>query len=169
MGVLVNSLEKLRLSLRKARRVVCFSLLVLAFFVRTPAFAQGAPSLSDAATIRVSSRLVILDALVENRSNGEAVGDLQPRDFLLLEDGVPQTITYFSQDRLPLSVVFLFDLTDTVRSALEPLAEGAREVLGHLKPEDEVAIWSSPRTPSCCSLSRPTARWRGPRSPGQPI
>ena len=58
----------------------------------------------------------------------------------LSEDGVPQTITYFSQDRLPLSVVLLFDLTDTVRPALKPLAEGAAEILGHLKPEDEVAI-----------------------------
>jgi len=43
-------------------------------------------------------------------------------------------------DRLPLSVVFLFDLTVTVRPILKPLAEGAKEVLAHLKPQDEVAI-----------------------------
>ena len=55
------------------------------------------------------------------------MGELQRSDFRLSEDGVPQTITYFSQDRLPLSVAFLFDLTDTVRSALKPLAEGARK------------------------------------------
>jgi VWFA-related protein len=59
---------------------------------------------------------------------------------VLTEDGVPQHITYFSHDQLPLSVVFLFDLTLSVRPALEPLAESAREILGHLKPQDEVAV-----------------------------
>jgi VWFA-related protein len=93
-----------------------------------------------AATIRVSSQMVLLDALVEENKTGRPLETLNQADFHLYEDGIPQTITYFSQDRLPLSVIFLFDLTDTVRSALKPLAAGAREVLDHLKPEDEVAI-----------------------------
>jgi VWFA-related protein len=102
---------------------------------------NSSPSPAEtASTIRVSSQFVILDALVENKKTGSAAPALERRDFRLSEDGVPQTITYFSQNRLPLSVVFLFDLTDTVRSALKPLAEGAREILDHLKPEDEVAI-----------------------------
>lgn len=99
------------------------------------------PSLANTpTTIRVSSQFVMLDALIENKQNGNFSGNLQLSDFRLSEDGVPQKITYFSQDRLPLSVVFLFDLTETVRSALKPLAEGANEILGHLKPEDEVAV-----------------------------
>jgi len=48
-----------------------------------------------------------------------------PADFRLYENGVLQRISYFSQDELPLSVVFLFDLTDSVRPVLKPLAEGA--------------------------------------------
>jgi len=43
-------------------------------------------------------------------------------------------------DQLPLSVVFLFDLAETVRPTLKPLAQGAYEMLGHLKPQDEVSI-----------------------------
>jgi VWFA-related protein len=102
---------------------------------------NSSPSPADTpSTIHVSSQFVILDALVENRRTGGLIGDLQRSDFRLSEDGVPQTITYFSQDRLPLSVLFLFDLTDTVRPALKPLADGAREILGHLKPEDDAAI-----------------------------
>ena len=85
----------------------------------------------DAPVIRVSSEFVLVDALV---------GSLGPNDFQLSEDGMPQTITYFSHDQLPLSVVFLFDLTMTVRPVLKPLAEAASEILGHLKPQDEVAI-----------------------------
>jgi VWFA-related protein len=91
-------------------------------------------------TIRVSTEFVVLDALVANKKTGNLLGNLQSSDFALSEDGVPQHITYFSHDQLPLSVVFLFDLTDTVRPVLKPLAEGAREILGHLKPQDEVAV-----------------------------
>jgi len=103
------------------------------------ALAQVDSPLDAAVTIHVSTNLVMLDVLVENKS-GTPIDKLQSGDFLLSEDGIPQTITYFSQDRLPLSVVFLFDLTDTVRGALKPLAKGALQVLDHLKPEDEVAI-----------------------------
>jgi VWFA-related protein len=99
-----------------------------------------APQGEDASTIRVASQFVVLDALVENKKTGNLIGNLQAKDFVLSEDGVAQPITYFSHDQLPLSVVFLFDLTFSVRSALPPLAAGAREILAHLKPQDEVSV-----------------------------
>jgi VWFA-related protein len=95
---------------------------------------------TTAPAIRVTTQLVLLDALVESKKPGSFIGTLTREDFQLLEDGVPQSITYFSHDELPLSIVFLFDLTDTVRPVLKPLARGAGEILGHLKPEDETAI-----------------------------
>ena len=36
--------------------------------------------------------------------------------------------------------MLLFDMTETVHAALEPLARAAMETLSHLKPEDEVAV-----------------------------
>ena len=102
---------------------------------------ESAPVQADAgSTIHVSTKFVVLDAEVENKKTGNLIGTLKSDDFVLSEDGVPQQITYFSHDQLPLSVVFLFDLTETVRPALASLAGGAREVLGHLKPQDEVAV-----------------------------
>lgn len=91
-------------------------------------------------TIHVDTEFVVLDALVENKKTGSTVNTLTARDFQLSEDGVPQTITYFSHDKLPLSIVFLFDMTETVHAALKPLAQAALEILGHLKPQDEVAV-----------------------------
>jgi len=93
-----------------------------------------------APVIRVSSQLVVLDVLVKNKKTGAPIDKLEAKDFLVREDGVLQQITALSRDMLPLSVVFLFDLTDTVRPILKPLAEGASETLGHLKPKDQVAI-----------------------------
>jgi VWFA-related protein len=103
--------------------------------------AQLATSRQTAApVIRVSSQLVVLDVLVKNKKTGAPIDKLEAKDFVVREDGVPQRITTFSRDMLPLSVVFLFDLTDTVRPILKPLAEGASQILGHLKPQDQVAI-----------------------------
>jgi VWFA-related protein len=112
----------------------------------TPAWAQQnaqstAPSVQGGTpVIRVSSELVLLDVLVENKKTGAPIGKLEDKDFVVTEDGQPQRITYFSRDQLPLSVVFMFDLTETVQPILKPLAEGALEILGHLKPGDQVAI-----------------------------
>jgi len=89
---------------------------------------------------RVSVRLVIVDTQVIEKKTGQPLKSLKQEDFQILEDGVPQQISSFSQDRLPLSVVLLFDLTDSVRPVLKSLAEGALEALQHLKPEDEVAV-----------------------------
>jgi VWFA-related protein len=95
---------------------------------------------SGAANIHVDTQLVLLDAVVENKKSGQALDTFSAKDFQLAEDGVPQTITYCSRDQLPLSVVLLFDMTETVHAALEPLARAAMETLNHLKPEDEVAV-----------------------------
>ena len=103
---------------------------------------QAASSSRDAETpvIQVSSQFVVLDALVQNKKTGNLISNLEAGDFHVTEDGHPQNISYFSHDQLPLSVVFLFDLTETVQPALKPLARGAYEMLGHLKPQDEVSI-----------------------------
>jgi Ca-activated chloride channel family protein len=117
---------------------ILWLLVFLSSYLHSP---QPAPDLPESTPVfHLSTNLVVLDALVETRKTEEAVGSLDRADFQLTEDGVPQTITYFSHDKLPLSVVFLFDLTDTVRPALKPLAEGAREVLDHLKPQDQTAV-----------------------------
>ncbi|HKW74534.1 MAG TPA: VWA domain-containing protein [Terriglobales bacterium] len=95
---------------------------------------------SDTGVFRVKSQLVMVDAQVVNKKTGRAVRNLKQDDFQLLEDGLPQPITAFSQDEQPLSVVLLFDLTDSVRPVLKALAAGALEALQHLKPEDRVCV-----------------------------
>src|SRR5258708_32112311 len=90
--------------------------------------------------IRVTVDLVVVDAQVVHKKTGRPIGALKREDFELSEDGIRQEIVAFSQDRLPLSIVFLFDLTESVRPVLKPLASGALAALEHLKPEDETAV-----------------------------
>jgi VWFA-related protein len=94
----------------------------------------------DVQTLHVSAQLVLLDASVEDRRTGARIPGLTPSDFQLFEDKEPQQIIYLSEDRLPLSLVFLFDATDSVAPVLRSLAIGSETILDHLRPEDEVSV-----------------------------
>jgi VWFA-related protein len=83
---------------------------------------------------------VLVDAQVLSKKTRQAARALKKEDFELYEDNVRQQVSSFSQDTLPLSIVLLFDLTDSVRPVLSSLADGALEALQHLKPEDEVTV-----------------------------
>jgi VWFA-related protein len=101
---------------------------------------EVAGSVQDGEVYRVSVRLVLVDAQVIDKKTHQMVSSLKKEDLEIYEDGVQQQISTFSQDELPLSVVLLFDLTDSVRPVLKPLAAGALTALEHFKPEDEVAV-----------------------------
>ena len=95
---------------------------------------DGAP------VFRATSELVLLDVQVIHNKTNTAIGQLQGKDFEITQDGAPQKISFFDRDQLPLSVVLLFDLSDSVRGVLHRLATGAQTALDHLKPEDQVAV-----------------------------
>jgi VWFA-related protein len=103
-----------------------------------PVHAQTEPQ--NVPTLHLSAQLVLLDASVEDRRTGARIPGLTPSDFQLFEDKQPQQITYLSEDRLPLSLVFLFDATDSVAPVLRSLAIGSETILDHLRPGDEVAV-----------------------------
>jgi VWFA-related protein len=89
---------------------------------------------------RATSDLVLLDVQVIHNKTNAAAGELQVKDFELSEDGAMQKISFFGRDQLPISLVLLFDLTNSVRGVLGRLGTGAQTALDHLKPEDEVAV-----------------------------
>jgi VWFA-related protein len=100
---------------------------------------QAQTSEADA-PFRLDVRVVQVDAQVLDKKTRHVTPSLKQEDFLVFEDNVPQKISSFSQDKLPLSIVILFDLTDSVRPVLKALSDGALEALQHLKPEDEVTV-----------------------------
>jgi VWFA-related protein len=102
--------------------------------------AQEPTTQSQSPIFRVDVRVVQVDAQVLSKKTRHVARELKRDDFEIYEDNVRQQVSSFSQDTLPLSVVLLFDLTDSVRPVLKSLAEGALETLQHLKPEDEVAV-----------------------------
>lgn len=114
-------------------------LLTSALVLASP-FARAQTAVQDTLTLRLGTQLVLVDASVQMKKTGDSIEGLTPADFTLTEDGEPQNISSLSEDQLPLSIVLLFDLTDTVHPLLTHLADGAAAVLKHLRPQDEVAV-----------------------------
>jgi len=97
------------------------------------------PKQSDP-TVTINTDLVVTDAHVVSKKSGRTIGGLKQEDFLLYEDGVQQELTHFSQDKLPLSVLLLLDVSGSMQSILARVSAETEQALLHLKPEDEVAV-----------------------------
>ena len=119
------------------RKLFLFIFLLLANLSTYPQ--DPAPNHSEA-VLTFTTDLVVVDAQVLNKKTGRIVGGLKREDFLLYEDGIRQEIAHFSQDKLPLSIVLLLDLSRSVQPTIKQIREGALRALEHLKPEDEVAL-----------------------------
>ena len=90
--------------------------------------------------VKVDVDLVTIDALVLEKKTARIVGGLRKEDFQIYEDGAKQEITHFSQDSLPLSVLFLVDRGGCLDPFGDKVHQAAREAVERLKPVDEVAV-----------------------------
>ena len=90
--------------------------------------------------VKVDVDLVTVDALVLEKKTARIVGGLKRQDFQIYEDGAKQEITHFSQDSLPLSVLFLIDRGGCLDPFGDKVHRAAREAIERLKPTDEVAV-----------------------------
>jgi VWFA-related protein len=114
-------------------------LFTLLLFTATGAYLH-AQQQSQSAKVIIITDLVVVDAQVMNKKTGRIISNLKREDFELYEDGVKQEITHFSQDKLPLSILLLLDVSGSVQPIIKQLREGASQALQHLKPEDEIAL-----------------------------
>src|SRR2546428_2731719 len=88
---------------------------------------------SSEEVVKVDVDLVKVDALVLQKNTARIVGGLKKEDFLLYEDGAKQEITHFSQDSLPLSVLFLIDRGGCLDPFGDKVHRAAREAIERLK------------------------------------
>jgi len=88
-----------------------------------------------------SSRLeaVRVDAFVSE--GGQPVRGLRPDDFVVLDNGIPQTVNLASFETLPVNVILALDHSKSVTgNRLAQLQDAARTVLGALAPRDQAAL-----------------------------
>ena len=104
-----------------------------------PQLSNGQSPVDDS-TLRLRSDLVLVDVLPMQKQTGRVVNGLKRDDFTIFEDGVKQTVSHFSRDKLPVSLVLLVDRAGCVNPFDEKIRTATIKALQNLKPDDEVAI-----------------------------
>ena len=132
----------------RPRRWLTAVALIAAWFLlaaagrRAPAFTGAAPdgqATGQRPTFSSQAEAVRIDALVTE--NGRPVLGLRPSDFEVRDNGVPQQADLVSFDRVPLTVIFTLDVSESVEGQrLVDLRTAARSVLNGLRGEDEAAL-----------------------------
>jgi len=100
--------------------------------------------LQDQATFRSDVALVHIDA--EVRAGTGPVNGLSRGSFRITDNGLEQSIVSFAHDEQPLDVILLFDTSNSMRSVVERVAEGAHMAMKELHSGDRVAIMAFDRT-----------------------
>jgi Ca-activated chloride channel family protein len=71
---------------------------------------------------------------------GRPVINLKPEDFVLYEDGKPQSIANFATTDAPFEVALLLDTSGSTREDVQLIREAAHSFITALKPNDRVAV-----------------------------
>jgi Ca-activated chloride channel homolog len=93
-------------------------------------------------TLKIDTKLVAVTAIARAES-GQAVAGLTRQDFLLKEDGKPQSITYFSPSSdLPLTLALMVDTSGSQRDFVADEIADSRDFFPALmtKPQDRAVL-----------------------------
>jgi len=86
-----------------------------------------------------ADKLVILNVRVTDAQQ-KPVTDVPQERFQVVEDGVPQTITLFSNKQVPLTYGLVIDCSGSLRSQLSNVITAGMTVLNSNTPEDEAFL-----------------------------
>jgi Ca-activated chloride channel homolog len=109
----------------------------LLIIIYHPVFGQTS---ADDQVVKTRTDLVNVGVLARQKKTGRIVTNLTKDDFTVFEDGVQQTVSYFSQERLPLSIILLVDRAGCINAFNDQIRAATVKAFGDLKPEDEIAI-----------------------------
>ncbi|MFY9226993.1 MAG: VWA domain-containing protein [Blastocatellia bacterium] len=121
-------------------QILLSTILIIFLFVPVLAQSPNKQNQIEEPVIKVDVDLVSFDAHVLSKKTNSPVKGLTEKNFEVYEDNIKQEITNFSQDKLPLSVLLLVDVSGSIRPFEMQIREAAIKALELLKPEDEVSI-----------------------------
>jgi VWFA-related protein len=138
--------SRLKPALQYLAPAFCLFIFALTFYGQQTTPAQEAPKSTPPATppttLSVDVKVVTLPVSVRDKK-GQIVTTLTKDDFVLQEDGRPQTIKYFNLDtNLPLTLGLLVDTSMSMRNALDQEKTSSKTFLSQMltKPEDKAFL-----------------------------
>jgi Ca-activated chloride channel family protein len=87
----------------------------------------------------VNTELVTLNVRVIDRNN-RPIDNVRQSDFHVFEDGVPQSIEYFTREEVPISYGLAVDTSGSLRSQLQAVIDGGKTIINSNKPGDETFL-----------------------------
>src|SRR5215813_1447335 len=96
-------------------------------------------STREDSTIRLNARLVNLNVKVFDK-DGRPIPRLKPENFTVLEDNIPQEVTYFQPVAAPVNLLLLLDLSGSIGSKLQIMKKAAKKFVDSLARDDKIAI-----------------------------
>ncbi len=93
----------------------------------------------ETAHFHVSVQAVYLNVVVVG-SAGRLWPGLTAEDFEVLEEGVPQDLSYFTAEKTPVTVLMLLDASSSIQRSLKGVKSAAVDFLGRLRAGDKAAI-----------------------------
>lgn len=117
-----------------------FLLGIVFLTLASPSFICFGQSPEPMETIRVESDLVDLKVSIVRLNPQNSATELQQSDFLVLEDGKPQEISFFAGESAPFDLVLLLDLSGSIAEKLKLVQRSAKRFVEATRPMDRVAI-----------------------------
>ena len=112
-------------------------------FLVVPAFVLIAASVVIAQqqepTFKSGTRIVSVIATVID-AQGRLVPDLEQEDFTILDNGKPQTITFFEDEVRPFTAVVMLDFSLSMTANIELLKRASEQFLIRLLPQDKAQV-----------------------------
>lgn len=124
--------------MRKGASSWLFVAVVAGGVALSPRLAAG-PAPSGESQFKSGIELVALNVVVTDSSR-RLVTNLRQGDFVVLEDGVPQPISFFASGQVPLDLVLLIDASSSMGSLRATAQQAAGGFLGVLGPGDRGAV-----------------------------
>lgn len=86
-------------------------------------------------------RLVNLTVTVYDEQ-GRPLTGLEPEDFQILEEGVPQEVAFAGAEEAPFNLAILLDMSVSTKDMRPAIQEAARRFIGVARPHDRVALYA---------------------------
>lgn len=110
---------------------------LLFFITATTARSQEASKSAQASA--QSPSMVLLNVRVTDEA-GRPVSDVRQEEISVIEDGVAQTISFFSKEEVPLSYGLVIDSSGSLRSQMDKVIEAGKVVVNGNGPADETFL-----------------------------
>ncbi|MFZ0061434.1 MAG: VWA domain-containing protein [Pyrinomonadaceae bacterium] len=100
---------------------------------------ENSEEVDEGDVVRVDTKLVSVPTVITNNAGRPLVG-LRRENFVVFEDGQPQSIANFGTTEAPFEIALLLDTSGSTRDDVALIREAANAFINALRPNDRVAV-----------------------------